>query len=74
MGLLVIKKDIRLIRPQELGLVQSAEKDGFINANIPGTQRAYDAFMRWRRAGRDQRRPDRCFSGGEGLLQVMQRG
>jgi hypothetical protein len=34
--LLVIKKNICLVRPQEVGFVQSTQENGLVNTDIPG--------------------------------------
>ena len=45
MPLLVIEKHIRIEGPQELSLVETTQEQGFIDADIPGAQRANHPLM-----------------------------
>src|SRR5690349_11752478 len=74
MGALVIEKDVGAEGAQELSLVESAEKQCFVNADVPGAQRPDDALVRRCAASRDQRRADRARLVGEIALDAVQAG
>src|SRR5437773_11333197 len=51
---LVVEKNVRAESFQERALVQPAQKQGFVDADVPGAQRAHDAFVGRRAARRHQ--------------------
>src|SRR2546430_163412 len=55
---LVLGKNVRAEGLQERALVQPAQKQGFVDADVPGAQRAHDAFVGGRAARRHQRGAD----------------
>jgi len=71
---LVIEKYISGKRFQERGLLQTAKKQGFVQANIPLTQRANHPLVRRRRTGGYQSCADRTGLFRKLTLQYVQRG
>src|SRR5216117_4446881 len=51
---LVVEKNVRAESLQERTLVQPAQKQGFVDADVPGAERAHDAFVGGRAARRHQ--------------------
>src|SRR2546430_6519561 len=70
---LVVEKNVRAEGFQERALVQPAQKQGFVDADVPGAQRAHDAFVGGRAARRHQRGADGRAVRREFGLDAMQR-
>src|SRR5262252_9267638 len=70
---LVVEEDVGAESLEERPLVESAEEQRLVDADIPSAQRAYDALVRRRAARSHQRRADRCVLGGILGLNSMQR-
>src|SRR5262249_39998758 len=71
---LIVEEEIGTERTQELALVEPAEKERLVDADIPGAKRADHALMRRRAARGDERGADRALVLGGGGLDVVQRG
>src|SRR3954468_14838410 len=71
---LIVEKDISAQRVQEGSLVQPAEKQRFVDSDIPGPEGAHDALVRRSAARRDQCGPDDRAVGGKFGLNAVQRG
>src|SRR5256714_2372039 len=70
---LVVEKNVRAEGFQERALVQPAQKQGFVDADVPGAQRAHDAFVGGRAARRHQGGADGRAVRREFGLDAMQR-
>src|SRR5207342_3687671 len=69
---LVVEEYVGAERAKELGLVGAAQKQTFVQTHIPRAQRANHAFVRRRRARRDECGSDRTLAILEFRLQTMQ--
>src|SRR6185295_7626920 len=72
MSPLVVEKDVRAERPQELALVESAEKERLVDADVPRPKRADHPFVRRGAARRDERGAYRTVILGKVGLDSMQ--
>ena len=73
MPFLIIKEHICTKGLKKGALIQPPQEQGFINPDIPVTQRAYDSLMGWRGTRRHQSRTDGAIFLLELRLQIMQR-
>src|SRR5512144_2057012 len=71
---LIIEEYIRAERAQELALVEPAEKQRLVDADVPCAKRTDHPFVRRRAARRDERRADRARILRKIGLDPMQRG
>ena len=72
MPFLIIKEHICTKGLKKGALIQPPQEQGFINPDIPVTQRAYDSLMGWRGTRRHQSRTDGAIFLLELRLQVLE--
>src|SRR5262245_25384345 len=70
---LVVEEDVGAESLEEGPLVQSAEKQRLVDADVPGSQRAHDPLVRRGAARRHERGPDGRALGRIFRLNAMQR-
>ena len=69
---LVVEKDVRAECPQELALVEAAEEERLVDADVPRAKRSDHPFVRRRAACRDERGANRTVILGKVGLDSMQ--